>query len=100
MDTPSPSPALVPGRTPPAHQQHPDLRATRYIPTKLTKLVQALPPDRRARFFRQAVVPAVPEPHRQRFMVRGLLPLLMPFLLDVDAYVFMQRLQAACPSSA
>ena len=57
---------------------------TRYIPTRLTKLVQALPGDRRARFFERLVVAAAPEPHRQRFMVRGLMPLLMPFMLDVD----------------
>ena len=60
---------------------------TRYVPMRLTKLVQSLPASRRAWFFRQVVIAAAPEPHRQRFMVRGLLPLLMPFMLDVDAAV-------------
>jgi len=58
------------------------------VPTHLTKLLQRLPVERRVRFFRVLTISALPEPHRQRFVVRGLLPLLMPFLLDPDRCVW------------
>jgi hypothetical protein len=74
--------------------QHPDLRLPRLIPTRLTRLLLALPAAQRARFFQSTLLDAVPVPHRQRFMVRGLLALLVPFLLDADAYV---RLSAPRP---